>query len=50
VQALSEKDKVETLAFCEEFCHQAGDKKTLDMYPVISEEGTLYLNGYGNKM
>jgi len=50
VQALSDKVKVEMLAFCEDLYHQAGDKKTPDEYLVISEVDTLYLNGYGNKM
>jgi len=50
VQALSGKDKVEMLALCEDLHHQVGDKKTPDKYFVISEEDTLYLNGYGNKM
>ena len=49
VQALSDKDKVEMLVFCEDF-HQVGDKKPSDKYLVISETDTLYLNGYGNKM
>jgi hypothetical protein len=50
VQALSDKDKIEMLAFCEDFHHQVGYKKTPDKYLVISEANTLYLNGYGSKM
>jgi len=50
VQALSDKDKIEMLAFCEDLHHQVGDKKTPDKYLVINGEDTLYLNGYGNKM
>jgi len=50
MQALSDKVKVEMLAFCQDLHHQAGDKKTPAKYLLISEADTLYLNGYGNKM